>query len=268
MGEKKFVLDDDLDVPVICAMGVGNNSIALATKMVQLKMPLNLILFADTVGEKPKTYAYRDMFSKWLQDRGYPEITTVQKVKANGDLQGLEEDCLEEHMLPSVAYGFKTCSQKFKIAPQDKYINNWPPAKKAWKEGKKVIKLIGIHAEEAHRVKIEEDKKYIYKYPLIEWDMGSDECKETILDEGLPLPGKSACFFCPASKKHEILKLPKDLQERAIAMERNAKLTSIKGLGRYFSWEYLIKADREQLKLFDNDFMPPDIDCVCLDGDD
>jgi hypothetical protein len=53
---------------------------------------------------------------------------------------------------------------------------------------------------------------------------------------------KSACWFCPASKKPEIVWLQQhhpDLLGRALAIERNARdgLTSVKGLGRSFSWE-------------------------------
>jgi hypothetical protein len=59
---------------------------------------------------------------------------------------------------------------------------------------------------------------------------------------GLPVPVKSACYFCPASKKAEITWLREhhpELLERALEIERNAqaKLTSVKGLGRSFSWE-------------------------------
>lgn len=61
---------------------------------------------------------------------------------------------------------------------------------------------------------------------------------------GLPNPGKSACFFCPASKKHEIRELAKlypELADRAIAMEDNAALDTVKGLGRSFAWLTLRK---------------------------
>lgn len=249
-------------------MGLGNNSVALMIKKVELNERVDLILFADTGGEKPWTYEYLGYFSKWLTDRGYPEITVVKKVKRNGEIQTLEENCIEQKMLPSIAYGFKSCSHKFKIQPQDKYCNNWKPAKDFWKAGGKVTKLIGIHAGEAHRAKFTEDKKYIYKYPLIEWDFDGDQCVSIIKEAGLKVPEKSACYFCPSSKKHEILSLPQDLKDRAIAMEENAKLTTIKGLGRNFAWKNLIRADKEQMRLFDDiDVTIPDIDCICLDGD-
>jgi hypothetical protein len=52
-------------------------------------------------------------------------------------------------------------------------------------------------------------------------------------------------------KKHEILKLPDELKERVIAMEKNAtKLAEMAGLGRQYAWTDLINADESQIKLF------------------
>lgn len=66
-------------------------------------------------------------------------------------------------------------------------------------------------------------------------------------------------------KKHEILKLPNELKERVIAMEKNAtKLAELKGLGRNKSWTELIEADRAQLKLeWDiEDWHTPACECI------
>ena len=68
---------------------------------------------------------------------------------------------------------------------------------------------------------------------------------------------KSACFFCPASKKEEIVWLREhhpELLERALAIERNAqaKLTTVKGLGRSFSWSTYLDG-RYRLPLFGDD---------------
>ena len=40
-------------------------------------IPVDLILFADTGGEHPHTYAYLDIMDRWLKDHGMPEITRV-----------------------------------------------------------------------------------------------------------------------------------------------------------------------------------------------
>ena len=108
------------------------------------------------------------------------------------------------------------------------------------------------------------DSGYAKRYPLIEWDMGRDECIAAIDAAGVKRPGKSACFYCPSSKAHEILALPPALQERAMSMEANADLTAIKGLGRGFAWRDLIRADAAQCKL---DFEPRmETPCGCFDG--
>lgn len=114
---------------------------------------------------------------------------------------------------------------------------------------------------------------------------------DAIRRHGLPQPGKSACFFCPSSKKHEVFDLAiryPELAKRALAIEQNADLHSVKGLGRSYSWEdYLIHMEPD-LRLFidpcevlgpepvfDLSESEPDFcdagkisDCGCYDGDD
>lgn len=244
----------------IVSYGGGINSTAMLIECVNRKIPVDLILFADTGGEKPHTYEYVKTFSEWLQKHDYPEIITVRKA---GNGETLEENCIRMNMLPSLAYGFKGCSQKYKIQPQDKFCNNYQPIKDLWGVGQRVVKYIGYDADEPHRVKDYPSDKYIYRYPLVEWDMGRDECIQTIKDSDLCLPGKSACFFCPASRISEIKALKAQYPElagRAIKMEENAHLTSVKGLGRSFSWKNVLSTE----DMFEDNYI--EIDCGCYDG--
>jgi hypothetical protein len=91
-------------------------------------------------------------------------------------------------------------------------------------------------------------KHYEYWYPLQEWGMDRVECEKMIRHYMLlPLPMKSACWFCPASKKSEVVWLRDthpDLFAKALAMENNARdgrhgLDTVKGLGRNFAWSDL-----------------------------
>ena len=132
----------------IASYGGGTNSTAMLIECVKKGIEIDLILFADTGGEKPHTYEYVKRFSGWLKTRGFPEITTIKK---GGIQETLEEECLRRESLPSIAYGFKTCSQKHKIGPQIKYVNNWPPAQEIWGSGGKIIKLVGYDADEPLR---------------------------------------------------------------------------------------------------------------------
>ena len=207
------------------------------------------------------------MFSRWLVSYGQPPIITVRKRDKHKNILTLEQHCLINRCLPSLAYGYKKCSLKFKVAPQDRYCNNWQPARDTWKRGEKVVKYIGYDAEEDRRAKIAEDKKYTYQYPLIEWRWGRDECKAAITRVGLPQPGKSACFFCPSAKAQEVVSLAKThptLMQRALVIESYAELRTVQGLGRRFAWRDLVDADEGQIAFWDDSEIEQT--CGCYDG--
>lgn len=228
------------------SFGGGTNSTALLIGLYQRQVPIDLILFADTGAEHPYTYQHIEKVRKWLRERNLPDITVVKKYDKDGHRLTLEDECLRSGTLPSIAYGYKRCSQKHKIAPQDKFCNNYPPFKEIWAQGGKVTKFVGYDSGELKRwervqARDAEDKKYRKVYPLIEWGWSRDDCIRVIQEEGFVLPGKSSCFFCPSMKKEEIIRLREeypDLFERAIEMEKNAQpnLRTVQGLGRNWSW--------------------------------
>jgi len=253
--------------PLIVAFGGGVNSAAMLIGMHERGIRPDLILFADTGGEKPETYAYLDIIRRWLGAVGFPELVTVEK---DSMYTSLEDQCHRTRTLPSLAYGWKSCSEKWKRKPQDKFCNHWPAAVAAWQAGQKCTKAIGYDADEERRAKIAADAKYTYWYPLIEWQWGREECLAAIARAGLPKPPKSACFFCPASKKPEILWLARthpDLFRRAIAIEGAAAetLKTVKGLGRYFSWAEFVKMTAQEQQATCEG---PECPCGCFDGDE
>lgn len=237
-----------LKAPVVVAYGGGTNSTAMLIELARRQSPVNLILFADTGGEKPETYRYVKTFSAWCQAHGLPAILKIHRTNFRGIFETLEQMCLRLKVLPAIAYGWKTCSLKYKKEPQDKYLNHWPPARTAWNRGQQVIKLIGYDADEPQRAKPFSDDKYLVKYPLIEWGWGRAECLAAIDRVGLARPGKSACFFCPSSTKIEIIQIKKNpiLWRRALRLERVAAAGehaggSTRGLGRSLTWPEKIK---------------------------
>jgi hypothetical protein len=156
----------------------------------------------------------------------------------------LEAECLRLGYLPSRAYGYSTCADKWKLDP----FNWW--TRKQWPTDA-IDRAIGFDADEAGRVTADGiDKGFTKVYPLIAWGWAREECVAAIARAGLPVPVKSACFFCPSSTKTEVLALAQShplLFRRAIEMESialaNGKTTTVKGLGRHWSWKELADAD-------------------------
>ncbi len=225
----------------IVGYGGGTNSTAMLIGLYHRGIPVDLILFSDTGGEQPHTYEFLPIMSKWLSEHGMPEITKVEYTDQYGDRLTLENECLRSGTLPAIAYGYKKCSLKHKVGPQDKFCNHHQPCLDVWTNGERVTKFIGFDAGEEqrrdHAIAYDiVDKKYKKEYPLIDWGWYREDCIAAIEQEGLPLPGKSSCFFCPSMKRHEIRTLypqHRDLYDRAVAIENAAKpnLITVKGLG-------------------------------------
>lgn len=253
---------DPVKWPIAVSFGGGTNSAAMLIEMARREVIPDLIMFADTGGELPETMQFVADFSEWLVRHGMPPVITV-----NDGRRTLEEEVLEANTLPSLVFGFRSCSDKYKVRPQNRYLKTWQPALDAWEAGGKVVKLIGYDAGESHRVKGHDDARFMVSYPLVEWNWRRKECVDVVASEGFN-PAKSACWFCPASRKGEVLQLAEkhpDLFARAVAMEQNATVaTTVKGLGRNWRWEDLVKADENQMKLFDN--IPDQVPCGCYDG--
>jgi hypothetical protein len=228
---------------IIVSFGGGSNSTAVLINMVKHQIIPDEILFADTGGEQPHTYQFIQELNNWLIEKNFPQIKTLRYKTKHGDELTLEQDCINNNTIPSIAFGWKTCSQKFKIQPIEKYIKGKYP-------NERIQMWVGFDADEERRIMANPNENFENYFPLIEWGWNRDKCIEEIAKAGLTFAGKSSCFFCPNMKKYEILNLPNDLKERAIAMEKNAtKLAELKGLARNKSWTDLINADRQQLKI-------------------
>jgi len=255
MREKAVVLGNSVspisqsdlgNAPLIVGLGGGVNSWAAIAGLFKRNIVPDLISFADTLGEKPETYEFLSLANDTLVSIGFPRITTVVRVATRTGDKSLEDECIRNKTLPSRAFGGSSCAQKWKILPQDNFLRSWKPAIESWEAGIKPIKIIGYDGGELRRASIREDGILRYWYPLIEWDWDRERCVDEIRSLGWPIPPKSACFFCPSSKKHEVLSLIKthpDLYKRAVNMEQVARdagsLTSCKGLGRSYAWEDL-----------------------------
>lgn len=236
-----------------CGLGVDSTSLLILLKKIN-RIP-DVIIFADTGGEKPETYHFKRILNNWLTKNGMPQITTVQNIRTRKGMtvQTLEQDCLAGNKLPDKAYGKSGCSVEWKIKPSQKWAKeNFPDDEVLW--------TISYNADEHYRAI--PDKNSIY--PLIEAGWGRIRCIKEIIKADLPVPTKSACFYCPSSSKPEIEALARkypNLAERAIRIEQSSSIrnTAVKGLGRNFSWESIIRQEQQQ------DYLFPQIACNCIE---
>ena len=260
------------DLPIAVSYGGGVNSTAMLIAARMKRINIAHIIFADTGNEHPDTYAFIDLFDKWLQSPWHdypplPEITVVrysqqkpgkrEKIKRSplflGKLtpiyligwtietcakqsiipQNLGEKCLILESLPSKAYGYGACSEQWKIRPIEKHLRDLD---------KSVIRWIGIHANETGRllnkngiIKPLEDNLGYIDYPLIRWGLDQEDCVRLCQMALGFVPQKSACWFCPNTKPSEVLTLKKsfpELYELGCFMEEQSKRHDKRHVGR------------------------------------
>lgn len=274
--------------------GGGTNSTAMLCGMVERGVKPDLVMFADTGSEMPQTYEHLAMMQAQVQAWWGIELRVVRKLRV-GQFEGLEGECLRGNKLPALAYGSRACSVKYKHEPQNRLLcqllkaqgKTWPrmpKAKKlklleltplAWSQinapsPRVSVRAIGFDAGEAHRNKPSPDPWADNWYPLMEWNWRRVDCIATIKRHGLPQPGKSACFFCPASKPGEVLRMRDEQPEllaRALEIERRAQIgvnRQVRGLGAENNlWANWLAQDAAQMNFLD--IQPVHAPCGCMD---
>ncbi|ABQ71361.1 hypothetical protein Swit_5253 (plasmid) [Rhizorhabdus wittichii RW1] len=228
--------------PVILAYGIGVDSTALLIELHARGETPDLVLTADPGAEKPDTYEYQTMMAAWMASRGIPyEVVAYRpkRFKHYPPYATILTNLLANATLPSISLGRHSCSLKWKVAPQDAFLKQWPPAKAAWAAGRKVVRLIGYDASPAdarryrHAAGID-DPLFECRYPLRDWGWTRARCEARIAQAGLPVPPKSSCFFCGAIEPDEVRALPAWCLRLIVLIEARAapRLHTVEGLWR------------------------------------
>jgi hypothetical protein len=100
--------------PVLAAWGAGTDSTAMLIEMIENGEPVDQVLFADTGDEHPRTYAFIPIFRAWLEERSVTVTIVrneVRDFKQWPPYATLGENCITNGTLPSIAFGFSSCSK-------------------------------------------------------------------------------------------------------------------------------------------------------------
>jgi len=263
---------------IVLNFGGGTNSTALLVQAVNRGIRPDVIVFADTGSEMPHTYQHVEAVSSWLTSHGMRPIDVVRWIRQDGTFTPLHENCIDRAELPSKAYGFSGCTTKWKQQPVDKWLKEHPAIKAEHDAGRAVDRWIGYDADEPQRARRMSEKNpepHLWRWlaPLIDWNMGRDECIAIIASAGLAQPGKSSCFMCPSMRRGEIERMAARYPDKmavALAIEEKAlqasskreEATSVRGLGRSFAWRDVAR----QLPMIPSAVV--DVSCGCYDGDE
>lgn len=205
------MIEDETKLPVghILSYGGGVNSVALMLLLVREAAPLDEVVFADTGAEIPETYAYLEVTRSFLDGHGIP-FTVVSK---RGP--GLYDTSWNRRVFPSAIWRWST--RDFKINPILRHYRSL---------GSHVNQYLAIAWDEIERMKRSRVDYVTNVFPLVERRLTREDCVGLIRDAGLPIPPKSACYFCPFSTMDRwrwLYETHPYLYNKAVALEEHSK---------------------------------------------
>jgi len=172
----------------------------------QNRIPFRTFLFSN-VGddsENPDTLTYhRETALPYAKAAGL-ELIEVWRTLRNGDretiYQRINRADTKSVVIPIRGQNGKPmardCTADFKV----RVIGKWLKAHGATPENKATVAM-GISVDEIHRANTLRAQDYEQLiYPLLDLRMRRTDCEQVIRDAGLPVPPKSACWFCPFHK--------------------------------------------------------------------
>jgi len=197
--------------------GMGDDTAMMIAECFERGYEPDEIVFCDTGSEFPHTYAFIEYLKWWCAIHEWSKVTVLTKVDRYGEPLSVIDMVERDYTLPAAAFGFKTCSMRFKTEVADKYFNNHPDAWKAWGvsgKGKpveshtgQILRLVGINADEPNRAaRWAPQDKWVQTFPLFDWDIGERE-SDAVDRVGLYYPGKSSCVCCPHLSGKELIML-------------------------------------------------------------
>ena len=198
----------------VLSLGWGVQSWTLAAMIAMEEMePVDFAIHSDTTHEASGTYTHAKKWTPWLEERGV-KIITVQPDSASV-ISGDTGVMIPAHSMNAdgpIAPIRRQCTYAWKIAPIRQYIRTLLPEQpksyqvRTQKEKDAYVRVLqpdmvhmitGISWDEALRMKDSPVKYIKHVYPLVDMRIKRSDCILWLERNGLDVPPKSSCVFCP-----------------------------------------------------------------------
>lgn len=191
--------------------GGGVQSTAVMVLAARQQVQYDFFVFANVGNdsESPGTLKFVEEIAKpYAREHGI-KLRTVQRAYASKEAYPTLYRVLTDNDragVPIPVYGSETgapwkraCTHSWKIEPLIAYCRYWG----ATKEQPATVGL-GISVDEMQRAKSDSGTPYqVLEYPLLDLNLTRQDCINIIESEGMPVPPKSSCWFCPFHSRRE-----------------------------------------------------------------
>lgn len=212
----------------VIAYGGGVQSTALLVLAAQRRIDFTVCLFANvgTDSEDPATLTYLHRYAEPYAARHGIALHELHRIRRDGSTETLYGRLTRpgSRSLPipvrmsNGAPGTRSCTADFKL----KVLGRWLRSHGATPDDPATV-AVGISLDELHRAHNRRQEPYEQvTYPLLDLRLTRSNCMRIIRTAGLPVPPKSACWFCPFHRPSTWAEMRRDrpgLFTRATALE-------------------------------------------------
>lgn len=184
----------------IISLSGGQDSTAMAVRMLEQAEQVDALVFADTGNEFPQMYDYLDQLDSWLRRHYSIGITRIKGKNSLYSLASLPFSAGKVkgkvRGLP-YASGMSYCTRDLKV----NVIRRWARAL-----SDDVTMCLGYVARETGRVHQPQQKWLANRFPLIEWGWNESEVSQYLKHRSIWNPlyknfSRTGCMFCPKQTK-------------------------------------------------------------------
>ena len=230
----------------------GKDSTAMLLRMLEEKMPVDIILFCDTGLEFPALYEHIDKVEKnismpivRLKPEHSFEYWFCEKEIKRGENSPVTAKFGEQKGFSWPGPRQRWCTERLKNAPRNRYF-------KELRQKYNVIENVGIAADEAYRLERKNNQRENCRHPLVEWGMTEKDCLQYCYDRGYDWDGlyeyfeRVSCWCCPLQSLEDLRILYRKFPELWEQLKRWDDMTWRKFRADYSVKELEIRFDFEE----------------------
>lgn len=238
----------------VFSFGGGTQSMAALVLASRGELQYDHFLFANVGNdsEYDESLVYQEEHAKPFAAAHGLSLLELDKRRKDGSVETVYRSLMRDNQSIAIpvrlertgAPANRDCTVDFKI----RVVARWLKRNGATAENPATVAL-GFSFDEWDRQVSESGfDHYGLEYPLITRRLRVDDCQRIILSAGLPIPPKSACWFCPLRRPVGWARMKRrrpDLFARSVELERvlNERRAAA-GKGRIFFTDKLIPLDR------------------------
>lgn len=189
----------------------GKDSTAMLLRMLEEKMPVDIILFCDTGLDFPEMYDHIKKVEKYTNRK-------VTVVRSEYDFEYLfhdkpinrKPDSIVSKQYGGVPTGYgwagpqmRWCTSVLKDRPRERFLREYS-------RKYNIIEYVGIAADEKYRLDRKTNSRDNSVHPLVDWNMTESDCLAYCYERGFDWGGlynyfsRVSCWCCPLQPLREL----------------------------------------------------------------